>query len=152
MADSANTGDEVEERDGTVVDLSDFTKDRLGVAEVIAQQQQPQEKPKAAAKPPDDDESCAAAVLDAIFNDTSSESGFEGFAPAEVEASMMPMVRARVDSSEDDMGENHQGKGGPAPDESDSDIDQAPADGLDADGGIKSKKYGGDRIRTHLLL
>ena len=34
---------------------------------------------------------------------------------------------------------------GPAPDESDSDIDQAPADGLDADGGIKCKKYGEGR-------
>ena len=42
---------------------------------------------------------------------------------------------------------------GPAPDESDSDIDQAPADGLDADGGVKSKKYGGeDGIRTSFTL
>ena len=75
MADSANTGGEVEERDGMVVDWSDFTEeDHLGVAEVIAQQQrQPREEPEAAAKPPDDDESRAAAVLDAIFNDTSSE-------------------------------------------------------------------------------
>ena len=64
---------------------------------------------------------------------------------------MMPTVGARVDSSEDDLGENHEGEGGPAPDESDSDIDQAPADGLDADGGVKSKKYEGDGIRTHLL-
>ena len=84
----ANTGGEVEERDGMVVDWCNLTEeDRLGVAEVIAQQQ-----------------FRAAAVLDAIFNDTSSESDFEGFAPAEVEASMMPTVGARVDSSEDDMG------------------------------------------------
>ena len=34
---------------------------------------------------------------------------------------MMPMVGARVDSSEDDMGENHEGEGRPAQDESDSD-------------------------------
>ena len=68
-----------------------------------------------------------------LFIDTSSESDFEGFAPAEVEASMMPTVRARVDSSEDEMGENNEGEGEPATDESDSDIDQAPADGLDAD-------------------
>ena len=46
---------------------------------------------------------------------------------------MMPTVGARVDSSQDDIGENHEGKGGPTPDESDSDIDQAPANGLDAD-------------------
>ena len=46
---------------------------------------------------------------------------------------MMPMVEARVDSSEDDMGENREGEGGPAPDESHSEIDHAPADGLDAD-------------------
>ena len=107
MADSANTGGEVEERDGMVVDWSDLTKvDRLGVAEVIAQQQQQTlEEPEAAAKPPDDDESRAAAVLDAIFNYTSSESDFEGFAPAEVEPSIMPTVDARVDSSEDDIGE-----------------------------------------------
>ena len=45
----------------------------------------------------DDDESRAAAVLDALFNDTSSESDFKGFALAEVEASMMPIVGARVD-------------------------------------------------------
>ena len=31
------------------------------------------------------------------------------------------------------MGENNEGKGEPATDESDSEIDQAPADGLDAD-------------------
>ena len=95
---------------------------------------------------PNDDESRAAAVLDALFNDASSESDFEGFAPAEVEASMMPTVGARVDLSKDDMGENHDGKGGPAPDESDSDIDQAPADGLDADGGVRSKEYRGNGI------
>ena len=86
------------------------------------------------------------------FNDTSSESDFQGFVPAEVEASMMPTVGARVDSSEDEMGENkNEGEGEPAMDESDSDIDQAPADGLDADGGVRSKKYGGDGIRPHLL-
>ena len=111
-------------------------------------------EPEAAAEYPDDDESRAAAVLDALFNDTSSESDCEGFAPAEVEASMMPAGGARVDSSEDEIGENNEGKGEPATDESDSDIDQAPADdGLDADGGVKSKKYrgGGRGIRTHLL-
>ena len=112
MADSANTGVEVDERDGMVVDWSDLTEeDHLVIGEVIAQQQQPREEPKAAAKLPDDDESRAVAVLDAIFNDTSSESNFEGFALAEVEASMMPTVGARVNSSEDDMGENHEGKG-----------------------------------------
>ena len=125
MADSANTGDKVDERDGMVVDWSDLTEeDRLVVAELIAQQQQLWEELEAARSPPDDDESlAAAAVLDAFFNDTSSESDFEGFAPAEVEASMMPKVGARVDSSEDDMGENREGEGGPAPDESDSDTD-----------------------------
>ena len=46
---------------------------------------------------------------------------------------MMPTVGARVDSSEDEMGENNEGEGEPATDESNSDIDQAPADGLDAD-------------------
>ena len=46
---------------------------------------------------------------------------------------MMPMVGARVDLSVDDMGENREGEGGLAPDESNSDIDQAPADGLNAD-------------------
>ena len=52
MADSANTGDEVEKRDGMVVDWRDLTEeDRLGVAEVIAQQQQPREELEAAAKP-----------------------------------------------------------------------------------------------------
>ena len=144
MAESANTGGEVDERDGMVMDWSDLTKeDRLVIAEVIAQQQ-PREEPEAAAELPDNDEfRAAAAVLDALFNDTSSESDFEGFAPAEVEASMMLMVGARIDSSKDDIGENHEGKGGPAPDESDSDIDQAPADGLNADGGVKRKKYGG---------
>ena len=113
MADYANTGGEVEERDGMVVEWRDLTKeDCLGVAEVIAQQQQqPREEPEAAAKPPDDDESHAAAVLDAIFNDTSSESDFEEIAPAEVEASMMPMVGARVDSSEDDMDEIMKARG-----------------------------------------
>ena len=135
-----------------VVDWSDLTEEDLGVAEVIAQQQQPREEPEAAAKPPDDDESRAAAVLDAIFNDTSSESNFEGFAPAEVIASMIPTVGARVDSSEDDMGENHEGEGGPAPDESDSDIDQAPADGLDADGGVKSKKGGRNKYLSFTLI
>ena len=57
MADSANTGGEVDERDGMVVDWSDLTKeDRLVVAEVIAlQQQQPREEPEAAAESPDDD-------------------------------------------------------------------------------------------------
>ena len=95
-------------------------------------------------KPPDDDESRAAAVLDAIFNHTSNESDFEGFAPAEVKASMMLTVGARVDSSEDDMGE-HEGEGGPAPNESDSNIDQAPADGLDADGGVKRSTGEGRR-------
>ena len=76
MADSANTGAEEEERDGMVVDWSDLTEeDRLGVAEYIAQQQQQsREEPEAAAKPPDDDETHTAADLDAIFNDTSSES------------------------------------------------------------------------------
>ena len=48
MADSANTGGEVDERDGMVVDWSDLTEeDRLVVAELIAQQQ-PREEPKAA--------------------------------------------------------------------------------------------------------
>ena len=37
------------------------------------------------------------------------ESYFEGFAPAKIEASMMPTVGVRVDSSEDDNGENHEG-------------------------------------------
>ena len=46
---------------------------------------------------------------------------------------MMPTIGARVDSSEDDIDENREGEGEPAPDESNSDIDQAPADGLDAD-------------------
>ena len=81
MADSANTGGEVDERDGMVVDWSDLTEDCLVVAEVIAQhqQQQPWKEPETAAETPDDDESCAAvAVLDALLNDTSSESDFEG--------------------------------------------------------------------------
>ena len=86
----------MDERDGMMVDWSDLTEeDRLVVAEVVAQeqQQQPREEPEAAAEPPDDDGSRAAAVvLDALFSDTSSESDFKGFAPAEVEASMMPMV------------------------------------------------------------
>ena len=50
------------------------------------------------------------------------------------------------------MSENNEGEGEPATDESDLDIDQALADGLNADGGVKSKKYGGgDEIRTYLL-
>ena len=112
MADSAIIDGEVVERDGMVVDWNDLTEeDRLIVGEVIAQQQ-PRVEPEAAAEPADDDEShAAAAVLDALFNDTSSESDFERFAPAEVEASMMPMVGARVHSSEDDMVENHEGEG-----------------------------------------
>ena len=123
MANSANTGGEADKRYGMVVDWSNLTeKDHLVIAELVAQeQQQPWEELEAAAESPDDDESRAAAVLDALFNDTSSESDFEGFTPAEVEESMMPMIRAMVDSSEDEM------------DESDLDIDQAPADGLDAD-------------------
>ena len=64
-----------------------------------------------ATKPPDDDESRPAAVFVALFNDTRSESDFEGFAPAKVEALMMPTVGARVDSSKDDMGENHEREG-----------------------------------------
>ena len=118
MVYSANTDGEVKERDGMVVHWSDLTEeDRLGVAEVIAQQQQPREKPKAAAaKSPDSDGSLAAAVLDAIFNDTSSESDFEGFCSGGGQASMMPTLEARVDSSEDDMGENHEEEGRPAPD------------------------------------
>ena len=59
MADSANTGGEVDERDGMVIDWNDLTEYRLVVAELIAE-------PEAAAEPPDDDESCAAAVLDAL--------------------------------------------------------------------------------------
>ena len=137
MADYANTDGEVDERDGMVLDWSDLTEeDRLIVAELVAQeqQQQPREEPEAAVEPPDDDESrAAAAVLDALLNDTSSESDFEGFAPAEVETSMMPTVEARVESSEDEMGENNEREGELATDESDSDIDQAPADGLDVD-------------------
>ena len=115
MADSANNGGEVDERDGMVVNWRDLTEeDRLIIAELIAQQQQqPREEPEAAVEPSDDDESrAAAAVLDALFNDTSSKSDFEGFAPAEVEASMMPTVGARVDSSEDEMDENREGEGG----------------------------------------
>ena len=101
----------MDEHDGKVVDWSDLTEeDRLVVAELVAQQQ-PREEPEAAAEPPDDDESRAsAAVLDALFN----ESDFEGFAPAEVEASTMPTFGARVNSSEEDMGENHEGEGEPA--------------------------------------
>ena len=112
MVDSANTGGEVDERDGMVVDWSNLTEDRLVVAELIAQQQQPREEPEAAVEPPDDEEShAAAAVLDALFNDTSNESDFESFAPAEVETSMMPTVETRVDSFEDDMCENREGEG-----------------------------------------
>ena len=55
---------------------------------------------------------------------------------------MIPTLGARVDSSEDDLGENHEGEGGPDPDESDSDIDQAAADGVDADGGVRSTEGG----------
>ena len=33
--------------------------------------------------------------------------------------------------------------GGPAPNQINLDIDQAPANGLDTDGGVKRKKYGG---------
>ena len=151
MADSANTGGEMDERDGMVVDWSDLMEEnRLVVAELIAQQQ-PQEEPEAATESPDNDESRAAAVLNALFNDTSSESEFEGFTLTEIEALMMPTVRARVDSSEDDIGENHEGEGGSAPDESNSDIDQTPADGLNADSGIKHKKCGGTEYITHLL-
>ena len=111
MADSANTGGEVDERDGMVVDWSYLTEeDRLVVAELITQQ--PREEPEVVAEPPNDDEShAAAAVLDALFNDTSSESDFEGFASAEVEASMMFTVGTRLDSSEDDMGENREREG-----------------------------------------
>ena len=105
-------------------------EDHLVVAELVAQQQQPRQEPEAAAEPPDDDESRAVAVLDVLFNDTSSESDFEDFVLVEIEVSMMPTVGARVDSSEDDMGENDDGEGEPAPDKSDSDIDQAPVDGL----------------------
>ena len=115
MADSANTGDEVDERDGMVADWSDLTEeDRIVVAELVVQeqQQQPGEYPEAAAESPDDDESrAAAAVLDVLFNDTSSDSDFEGFVPAKVEASMMPSARARVDSSKDEMSENNEGEG-----------------------------------------
>ena len=92
MADSAHTGGEVDERDGMVVDWSALTdEDRLVIAELVAQeQQQPREEPEVAAEPSVDDESrVAAAVLDVHFNDTSSESDFKGFAPAEVKASMM---------------------------------------------------------------
>ena len=78
MAESADTGGGVDERDGMVVDWSDLTEEDCHVvAELVAQeqQQQPREEPEAAAEPPDDDESrAAAAVLDALFNDTSSES------------------------------------------------------------------------------
>ena len=79
MADSTNTGGEIDERDGMVVDWSDLTEeDRLVIAELI--EQQPREELEAVAEPPDDDEShAAAAVLDALFNDTSSESDFRGF-------------------------------------------------------------------------
>ena len=119
MADSANTSGEVDERDGIVVDWSNLTEeDRIVVAELVAQQQQqPREVPEAVAESTDDDESrAAAAVLDALFNDTSRESDFEGFALVEVEASMMPAVGARVDSSEDEKGENNEGEGEPATD------------------------------------
>ena len=54
MADSANTGGEVDDRDGMVVDWSDLTEeDHLIVAELVAQEQQQQlrEEPEAAADP-----------------------------------------------------------------------------------------------------
>ena len=115
MADSANTGGEVDERDGMVMDWSNLTEeDRLVIAELVAQdqQQQPRKEPEAAVEPPDDDESCAAAaVLESLFNDTSSESDFESFTPAEVEASMMPTFELGLDSSEDEVGENNEGRG-----------------------------------------
>ena len=105
----------MDKRHGMVVDWSDLTEeDRIVVAELVAQeqQQQPREELEAAAESPDADESHdAAAVLDALFNDTSSESNFEGFALAKFEASMMPADRARVDSFEDEMGESNEGKG-----------------------------------------
>ena len=97
--DSANTGGKVDERDGMVVDWSDLTEeDRIVVVELVVQeqQQQPQEEPEAVAESPDESRA-AAAVLDALINDTSSESDFEGFASAEVEASMMPAVAASFD-------------------------------------------------------
>ena len=87
MAESANTGGEVDKRDGMVMDWSDLTEeDRLVITELVAQEQQhqPREEPQVAAEPPDDDE-YRAAVLDAHFNDTSSELDFKGFAPAEVD-------------------------------------------------------------------
>ena len=101
MADFTNIDGEVDERDDMVVDWSELTdEDRLVVAELIAE---------AVAEPPDDDEFHAvAAVFDALF--ISSESDFEGFASAGVEASMMPMFGARIDSSEDDKGENREGE------------------------------------------
>ena len=53
MADSANTGGELNERDGMVVNWSDLTEDRL-VVEVITQQQElPRKEPEAAVKLPD---------------------------------------------------------------------------------------------------
>ena len=81
MAETAKTGRKVDKRDGMMVDWSDLTEeDRIVVAELVVQeqQQQPREELEAAAESPDDDESRAAAVLDALFNDTSSESDFEG--------------------------------------------------------------------------
>ena len=80
MANSVNNGGDVDESNGMVVDWRDLTKDRLVVAKLIAQQQ-PREELEAASEPPDDDEfRAAAAVLDALFNDTSSGSlDFQGF-------------------------------------------------------------------------
>ena len=46
---------------------------------------------------------------------------------------------------------NHEGEEGPVPEESDSDFDQAPADGLDADGGVKRKYGGGARYVEHIF-
>ena len=110
MANSINTGGEVDESNGMMMNWSDLMEeDRLVVAELLAHQQ-PREEPEATMEFPDDDES-RAAVLDVLFNDTSSGSDFEGFAPAEVEASVMPTVGARVDSSENDIDENHEGEG-----------------------------------------
>ena len=99
MADSTNTDGEVDERDGMMVDWSDLTdEDRLvvdncrsGAAAAAAR------GAGSGGGAPDDNESRAAAVLDALCNDTSSESDFTGFAPAEIEGSMMPTVEAMVD-------------------------------------------------------
>ena len=66
MADSANTGGEVDERDGMVMDWSDLVKEnRLIVAELVTQEQQQQEReePEAAVEPTDDDESRGTAAF-----------------------------------------------------------------------------------------